>query len=177
MVEQQPHRPFLLSILAERPLLLQQHPARHHRGAQRRAPRRPAQSKHEGFTPGNERGTCGELARPPGASPALVTRGEVRTDDNFAGCYELRYHQTVLRRVRYVGFDNQKKNMFTPDYEPIGKGRFYFYKADSLEYAIQRFWTTRHGRDDSKGLLIRGDGEAMRDARARWGVGVSISLS
>ena len=96
------------------------------------------------------------------------TRGEVRTDDNYAGWYELRYHQTVLRRVRYVGFDNRKKDMVAPDYKQVGKGRFYFYKADSLEYAIQRFWTTRHGRDDSKGLRIPGDGEAARDARARW---------
>ena len=58
--------------------------------------------------------------------------------------------------------------MVAPDYKQVGKGRFYFYKADSLEYAIQRFWTTRHGRDDSKGLRIPGDGEAARDARARW---------
>ena len=104
------------------------------------------------------------------------TRGEVRTDDNFAGWYELRYHQTVLRRVRYVGFDNRKKDMVAPDYEQIGKGRFYFYKADSLEYAIQRFWTTRNGGDDSKGLRIRGDGEAARDARARWGGRLDIPV-
>ena len=71
--------------------------------------------------------------------------------------------------MRYVGFDNRKKDMVAPDYEQIGKGRFYFYKADSLEYAIQRFWTTRNDKDDSKGLRIRGDGEAARDARARWG--------
>ena len=58
--------------------------------------------------------------------------------------------------------------MVAPDWKPIGKGRFYFYKADSLRYAIQWFWTTRHGRDDSKGLWIRGDGEAAREARARW---------
>ena len=96
------------------------------------------------------------------------TRGEVRTDDNYTGWYELRYHQTVLRQVPYVGFDNRKKSMVAPDWEPIGKGRFYFYKAGSLRYAIQRFWTTRDDRDDSNGLQIRGDGEAARDARARW---------
>ena len=45
------------------------------------------------------------------------TQGEVRTDKNYTGWYELRYHQTVLRRVRYVGFDNRKKDMVAPDYE------------------------------------------------------------
>ena len=104
------------------------------------------------------------------------TRGEVRTDDNCAGWYELRYHQTVLRQVRYVGFDNRKKSMVAPDWEPIGKGRFYFYKTDSLNYAIQRFWATRNGRDDSKGLRIRGDGEASREARARWGGRLDIPV-
>ena len=39
------------------------------------------------------------------------TRGELRTDDNYPGWYELRYHQTVLRQVHYVGFDNRKKSM------------------------------------------------------------------
>ena len=105
------------------------------------------------------------------------TRGEVRTDNNYAGWYELRYHQTVLRRVRYVGFDDGKKSMVAPDWEPIGKGRFYFYKADSLMYAIQRFCaTTRARRDDSKGLRIRVDGEAAREARARWGRGLDIPV-
>ena len=96
------------------------------------------------------------------------TRGEVRTDDNYTGRYGLRYHQTLLRQVYYVVFDNRKKNMVAPDWEPIGKGRFYFYKADSLRYAIQRFWTT-DGGDNSKGLRIREDGEVAREARARWG--------
>ena len=106
-----------------------------------------------------------------------LTRGEVRTDNNYAGWYELRYHQTVLRRVRYVGFDDGKKSMVAPDWEPIGKGRFYFYKADSLMYAIQRFCaTTRARRDDSKGLRIRVDGEAAREARARWGRGLDIPV-
>ena len=104
------------------------------------------------------------------------TRGEVRTDDNYAGWYELRYHQTVLRQVRYVVFDNRKKSMVAPDWEPIGKGRFYFYKADSLGYAIQRFWTTHHRRDDSKGLQIRENGEAAREALARWGGRLDIPV-
>ena len=67
--------------------------------------------------------------------------------------------------------------MVAPDWEPIGKGRFYFYKTDSLRYAIQRFWIARDSRDDSKGLLmIRGDGEAAREARGRWGGHLDIPV-
>ena len=75
-----------------------------------------------------------------------------------------------------IGFDNGKKSMVAPDWKPIGKGRFYFYKADSLRCAIQRFWTTHHGRDDSKGLRIQGDGEVAREARARWGGRLDIPV-
>ena len=105
------------------------------------------------------------------------TRGEIRTDDNHTGWYELRCHQTLLRQVHYVGFDNGKKSMAAPDWEAVGRGHFYFYRADSVRYAVQRFWTTRDGRDDSKGLLmIRGDGEAARAARARWGGHLDIPV-
>ena len=45
------------------------------------------------------------------------TRGEIRTDDNHAGWYELRCHQTLLRRIHYVSFDNHKKSMVAPDWE------------------------------------------------------------
>ena len=76
------------------------------------------------------------------------TRGEIRTDDNHAGWYELRCHQTLLRRIHYVSFDNHKKNMVAPDWEPVGRGRFYFYRADSIRYAVQRFWTAHDRRDE-----------------------------
>ena len=49
------------------------------------------------------------------------TRGEVRTDSNYAGCYELRYHQTILKTIHYVGFDDRKKNMVAPDWSPVGQ--------------------------------------------------------
>ena len=49
-------------------------------------------------------------------------------------------------------------------------------KSGSLSYAIQRFWTTREGKDNSKGLQIRGDGEAAREARARWGERLDIPV-
>ena len=96
------------------------------------------------------------------------TRGEIRTDNNHAGWYELRCHQTVLRRIHYVSFDDNKKNMVAPDWKPVGRGRFYFYRADSVGYAVQRFWSARHGRDHSKGLLARGEGESATEARSRW---------
>ena len=104
------------------------------------------------------------------------TRGEIVSDDNHAIWFELRYHQTMLRRIHYVSFDNHKKSMVAPVWEPIGEGRFYFYRAGSVEYAVQKFWTVHHGRDDSRGLLIRGDGEAAREARSRWRRGLSIPV-
>ena len=104
------------------------------------------------------------------------TRGEVRTDNNHSGWYELRCHQPLLKRVHYVGFDDGKKGMVAPAWEALGKGRFYFYKSDSLEYAIQRFWTTHYGKGDSKGLRIRGDGECAREARSRWRRGLEIPV-
>ena len=79
------------------------------------------------------------------------TRGEIRTDNNHAGWYELRCHQTLLRRIHYVSFDDNKKSIVAPDWRAIGRGRFYFYQADSIRYAVQRFWTALQPRDDSKG--------------------------
>lgn len=95
-------------------------------------------------------------------------RGEIRTDDNHAGWYELRCHQTLLRRIHYVSFDNHKKRMVAPDWEAVGRGRFYFYRAASIRYAVQRFWTAHYHQDDSKGLRIRGGSESATEARSRW---------
>ena len=104
------------------------------------------------------------------------TRGEVRTDDNHAGWYELRCHQTLLRRIHYVSFDNRKKDIVAPHWEPVGRGRFYFYRADSIRYAVQRYWIARDDRNDSKGLRIRGSGESATEARARWRRGLDIPV-
>ena len=101
------------------------------------------------------------------------TRGELRTDNNHAGYYKLRYHQTLLHRIRYVSFDDHKKTMVAPKIEPRGTGRFYFYEADSIEYAVQQF--IRH-RDDSKTLSIRGRGQASDEARSRWGHNMKIPV-
>ena len=104
------------------------------------------------------------------------TRGEIRTDDNYAGWYELRCHQTLLRRIHYVSFDHRKKCMVAPDCEAVGRGRFYFYRADSIRYAVQRFWIAREDRNDSKGLRIRGSGKSATEARARWRRGLDIPV-
>ena len=94
------------------------------------------------------------------------TRGESKTDNNHAGWYELRCDQTLLRRIHYVSFDDKKKSIVAPDWRPIGQGRFYFYQANSVRYAVQRFWAARHDRDDSKGLRLR-EGESATEARSR----------
>lgn len=106
------------------------------------------------------------------------TRGEVRTDNNHAGFYELRYHQTLLRRIRYVSFDDHKMSMVAPDYEPRGGGRFYFYETDSIEHAVQKFFSSfvRGARDDSQKLSIRGQGQASDEARSRWGHNMKIPV-
>ena len=96
------------------------------------------------------------------------TQGEIRTDDNHTGSYELRFHQTLLRRILYVSFDNHKKSVVAPDWEPIGQGRLYYYQADSIRYAVQRFWTAHDSSDDSRGLQIRGRSESANEARSRW---------
>lgn len=103
------------------------------------------------------------------------TRGEIRTDHNAAGWYELRCHQTLLRRIHYVSFDDGRKSMVAPDWRPIGRGRFYFYQANSVLYTVQRFWAERRDRDDSKGLLL-GEGESATEARSRWRSGLDIPV-
>ena len=104
------------------------------------------------------------------------TRGEIRSDNNNAGWYELRFHQTILCRIHHVIFDDRKKSMVAPDCRPVGQGLFYFYRIDSIEYAVQNFWTKRWEKDDSKGLRIRGDGAVAREARLKWPNGLSIPI-
>ena len=75
-----------------------------------------------------------------------------------------------------MSFDDNKKGMVAPDWSALGRGRLYYYAADSLDYAVQGFWTAREGEDDSRGLRIRGDGEAARQARFRWPTGIDIPV-
>ena len=96
------------------------------------------------------------------------TRGEIRTHNNHAGYFEIYYHQTCLARVRYVYFDDNKKSMVAPESKDVGTGRFYFYEADSVSYAVQKFHSWYVGEDHSTTLSIRGRGESSRRARLRW---------
>lgn len=104
------------------------------------------------------------------------TRGEIRTDNNQAWYYDLHYHQTRLARIRSVSFDDGKKSMVAPDWEPRGTGRFYFYKADSIDYAVHKFYSTISGRDDSSTLSIKGGGEVSLEARSQWGSQMKIPV-
>ena len=104
------------------------------------------------------------------------TRGEIRTDNNYAGYYKLYYHQTLLNRTRFVVFDDRKKSMVAPAWEPRGIGRFYFYKADAIAYALQRFWVGQGRNDDSTTLTIRGAGGTHTVARALWPRGMRIPV-
>ena len=104
------------------------------------------------------------------------TRGEVRTDKNVTGYYKLYYHQTLLNRTRYVIFDDRKKSMVAPDWEPRGTGRFYFYRVDSIAYALQTFWSRQRRDDDSATLMIRGKGETHNEARTLWPKGIRIPV-
>ena len=104
------------------------------------------------------------------------TRGEIRIDNNHAGFFELRYHQTLLHRIPYVSFDDHKKAMVAPKWEARGPGRFYFYEADSIEYVFQKFHFTLLRGDDSLTLLIKGANSASSEARERWGSYMKIPV-
>lgn len=104
------------------------------------------------------------------------TRGEVRRDNNHAGYYEVQYHQTCLARVRYVSFDDHRKSMIAPNWEPRGSGRFYYYEANSINHALQKWDAAHSGQDHSRTLAIRGSGDASEEARSRWGRYLTIPV-
>ena len=58
--------------------------------------------------------------------------------------------------------------MVAPECEARGAGRFYFYGADSINYAVSE--------DHSKTLSIRGREEASNRARSRWGHQLKIPV-
>ena len=96
------------------------------------------------------------------------TRGEICIDNNSAWYEELYYHQTLLARARAVTFDDRKKTMVAPNWEPRGTGRFYFYKKESIDYVLQSFLVrSREGEDDSANLQLRLCGDAQLQDRSR----------
>ena len=54
-----------------------------------------------------------------------------------------------------VSFDGGKKYVVAPDWEPVGKDRFYHYLGDSLRYAYPCFCARKDGIEHSKGLSKR----------------------
>ena len=80
------------------------------------------------------------------------TRGEIVKDQNFSALYSLLYHQTRLARIHWVSFDDRKKSMVAPKWEPCLTSRFYYYERDSIEFAMQVFHAHHNGADHSKGL-------------------------
>lgn len=55
------------------------------------------------------------------------------------------YHQSRLGDINLIMFDNGKKTIVAPIKIPIGKGCFYYYMKDSLEYFYQQHISRIHG--------------------------------
>lgn len=85
-------------------------------------------------------------------------RGEVEAslpEGNYAYQRQIQFMNTILRRIHMVSFDNGKKTVVAPDWVAIGKGRFYYYLKDSINYAYQCFNVADEGEDHSQGLSKR----------------------
>lgn len=83
------------------------------------------------------------------------TLGEVSQDRKRSDSYGIYYHQTRLRNVPFVSFDDAKKSMVSPEWVPRDTGRFYYYERDSLKHALQLFHASKNGGDYSRDLTIR----------------------
>lgn len=105
------------------------------------------------------------------------TRGEICTDNNYAGSYELYYHQTLLKKIHYVSFDDHKKTIVAPDWRQIGRGRFYFYLSDSAEYAVQKFFEALFRSHSYSVHLLPPTGcKSTAEAQARWNGNLKIPV-
>lgn len=80
------------------------------------------------------------------------TRGEIVKDRNFSSIYSIYYHQTRLAQIHWVSFDDRKKSMVEPKWEPCRTGRIYYYERGSIEFAMQLFHAHHNGSDHSKKL-------------------------
>ncbi|TVP50629.1 MAG: hypothetical protein EA345_04595 [Halomonas sp.] len=58
----------------------------------------------------------------------------------------------LLKKIHIVIFDGGKKIAVAPDWVAIGRGRFYFYLKDSVDYAYQHYLTHERGKDHSCGI-------------------------
>lgn len=86
------------------------------------------------------------------ASSEEWTQGEIVKNNNFSCLYDIYYHQTRMARILWVSFDDRKKSMVAPKWEPCSAGRFYYYDRDSIEFAMQLFHAHHNGGDHSKTL-------------------------
>jgi hypothetical protein len=75
---------------------------------------------------------------------------------NGTSVFGLFYHTTLLSKICCVQFNGGKKYIANPDWEAVGTGRIYFYLADSIEYALQKYLIQEHDNDYSKNLLYKG---------------------
>lgn len=82
------------------------------------------------------------------------TRGEIVGANNLAYYQEIWFHQTCVVRVRCVIFDDRKKHIVAPDWESIGRGRFYYYDSDSVGFALQKHLIEREGVNHSETLGV-----------------------
>lgn len=83
------------------------------------------------------------------------TRGEIGRlygHGNAAFYLGVFHGSTLLQKIHIVLFDGGKKIAVSPDWSAIGKGRIYYYVADSIKYAYQRFLTQERMTDHSKGI-------------------------
>lgn len=112
-------------------------------------------------------------------------RGEIKADNNSASLYELYYHQTRLRQIGYASFDDHKKSMVIPKWEPIGAGRLYYYEAGSIEYAMQCWHVNRSPRKIDHSLRLEGclasvnvgaDIKLLNECHKRWGHYIHIPV-
>jgi len=67
------------------------------------------------------------------------------------------YHSTLLFSICCVMFDGGKKNIVSPDWDPLGKGRIYYYLENSLKYKYQKYLAELYKKDDSINLFNRGN--------------------
>jgi hypothetical protein len=58
----------------------------------------------------------------------------------------------LLNKIHVVIFDGGKKKVVAPDWEAVGRGRFYFYLSDSIKYAYQLYLSHGRGVNHSCGI-------------------------
>lgn len=80
------------------------------------------------------------------------TRGEIGyhyeagNDAYYIGAFK---GGLLLKKIHVVIFDGGKKVIVAPDWESVGRGRFYFYLGDSIKYAYQLYLSHERGVNQS----------------------------